>query len=317
MAKESLESLVIDFLQYCEIEANLSQGTIKMYYYYLLELISFLKKELQKEKSTVGDINDENLRLYRVFLNRKISSKSKAPIKRSTQMNFLVSLRAFLRYLMLDRQMEVLSPEKVKLGKGQDRQIKVLTKEQVELLLKEPDLIRVNGLRDRAIMELLFSTGTRVSELCNLNISDLNLKTSEISVLGKGRKVRVVFISEQAAWALRAYLARRSLEVKPLFIRLKGPKPKDENALRLSPRSVESLIKKYAQKAGLAIEPTPHTLRHTFATDLLRNGADLRSVQELLGHKNVSTTQIYTHVTNPQLREVHRKFHSGNRPRES
>ena len=314
MSKESLESLILDFLQYCEIEANLSQGTIKMYDYYLLELVSFLKKELRKEKLIVADINDENLRLYRIFLNRKISSKSKAPIKRSTQMNFLVSLRAFLRYLMLDRQLDVLSPEKVKLGKGQDRQIKVLTKEQVELLLKEPNLTRIEGLRDRAVMELLFSTGMRVSELCSLNISDINLKTAEISVLGKGRKIRVVFVSEQAAWALKSYLARRASEVKPLFMRLKGPKPKDENALRLSTRSVEFLVKKYASKAGLAVEPTPHTLRHTFATDLLRNGADLRSVQELLGHKNVSTTQIYTHVTNPQLKEVHRKFHSGNKP---
>ena len=314
MVKESLESLILDFLQYCEIEANLSQGTIKMYDYYLLELISFLKKETQREKLTVSDINDENLRLYRVFLNRKISSKSKAPIKRSTQMNFLVSLRAFLRYLMLDRQLDVMSPEKVKLGKGQDRQIKILTTEQVGLLLKEPNLTRVDGLRDRAVLELLFSTGLRVSELCSLNVSDVNLKTLEISVLGKGRKVRVVFVSEQAAWALKSYLARRGSEVKPLFIRIKGPTAVDENALRLSTRSVEYLIKKYASKAGLAIDPTPHTLRHTFATDLLRNGADLRSVQELLGHKNVSTTQIYTHVTNPQLKEVHKKFHSGNKP---
>ena len=314
MVKESLESLILDFLQYCEIEANLSQGTIKMYDYYLLELISFLKKETQREKLTVSDINDENLRLYRVFLNRKISSKSISPIKRSTQMNFLVSLRAFLRYLMLDRQLDVMSPEKVKLGKGQDRQIKILTTEQVGLLLKEPNLTRVDGLRDRAVLELLFSTGLRVSELCSLNVSDVNLKTLEISVLGKGRKVRVVFVSEQAAWALKSYLARRGSEVKPLFIRIKGPTAVDENALRLSTRSVEYLIKKYASKAGLAIDPTPHTLRHTFATDLLRNGADLRSVQELLGHKNVSTTQIYTHVTNPQLKEVHKKFHSGNKP---
>ena len=314
MAKEDLKTLITDFLQFCEIEANLSQGTIKMYDYHLLELLSFLKTELQKERLDLGDVNDESLRLYRVFLNRKISTKSKAPIKRSTQMNFLVSLRAFLRYLMLDRGMTVLSPEKIKLGKGQDRQIKVLTSEQIDLLLKEPDLTRVDGLRDRAIMELLFSTGMRVSELSHLNASDVNFKTSEISVLGKGRKVRVVFVSEQAQWALKSYLARRSLEVKPLFIRLKGPRPKDADDLRLSVRSIESLIKKYARKAGLAIDPTPHTLRHTFATDLLRNGADLRSVQELLGHKNVSTTQIYTHVTNPQLKEVHKKFHSGNKP---
>jgi len=281
VAKEDLKTLITDFLQFCEIEANLSQGTIKMYDYHLLELLSFLKTELQKERLDLGDVNDESLRLYRVFLNRKISTKSKAPIKRSTQMNFLVSLRAFLRYLMLDRGMTVLSPEKIKLGKGQDRQIKVLTSEQIDLLLKEPDLTRVDGLRDRAIMELLFSTGMRVSELSHLNASDVNFKTSE---------------------------------VKPLFIRLKGPRPKDADDLRLSVRSIESLIKKYARKAGLAIDPTPHTLRHTFATDLLRNGADLRSVQELLGHKNVSTTQIYTHVTNPQLKEVHKKFHSGNKP---
>ena len=315
MSDSAIEPLILDFLQFCEVELNLSQGTVKMYDYYLRQLLHFLQTEKGAEKPTLSLINDETIRAYRVFLNRKLSQRSRSAIKRSTQMNFLISLRAFLRYLMLDRQMDVLSPEKIKLGKTQDRQIKVLNEEQIGRLLKEPDLQNLAGIRDRAILELLFSTGMRVSELSHLNLSDINLKSGEISVLGKGRKIRVVFISEAATWALKSYLSRRSSDIKPLFIRFKGPRPKDQaESLRLTTRSIESLVKKYAQKAGLAIEPTPHTLRHTFATDLMRNGADLRSVQELLGHKNVSTTQIYTHVTNPQLKEVHKRYHSGNKP---
>lgn len=310
----AIESLITDFLEHCEIELNLSQGTIRMYDYYLREFLRYLSVGSDGTKVKLSALNDEAVRTYRLYLNRKVSRRSKEPIKRSTQMNFLVSLRAFLRYLLLYRELPVLAPEKVKLGKSQERQIKFLTTDQVERLLREPNLQKIDGLRDRAILELLFSTGLRVSELVRLNVSDINLKSLEISVLGKGRKVRVVFVSEAAAWALRAYLARRNSEVKPLFIRFKGPRPPAEENLRLTARSVESLVKKYAQKAGLAVSPTPHTLRHTFATDLLRNGADLRSVQELLGHKNVSTTQIYTHVTNPQLKEVHQKFHSGNKP---
>lgn len=314
MSYLEIEPLILDFLQSCEVEFNLSQGTIKMYDYYLRQFLSFLKAKEKVEKPDLSLLSDDLIRSYRLFLNRKLSQRSRSAIKRSTQMNFLISLRAFLRYLMLGRELEVLSPEKIKLGKGQDRQIKVLNEEQIERLIKEPDLQSVAGIRDRAILELLFSTGMRVSELSHLNLSDINLKSGEISVLGKGRKIRVVFVSETAVWALKSYLARRSTEIKPLFIRFRGPKPKDgHESLRLTTRSIESLVKKYAQKAGLAIEPTPHTLRHTFATDLLRNGADLRSVQELLGHKNVSTTQIYTHVTNPQLKEIHKRYHSGNK----
>lgn len=288
---------------------NLSQGTIKMYDYYLRVLLSFLKEKTGDASPSLGHLNDETVKTFRVFLNRKMSLKSGAPIRRATQMNFLISLRAFLRYLSVEKGVEAFPPEKIKLGKAQDRRIKVLDREQIERLLKEPDLTKIEGLRDRAILELLFSTGMRVSEAVRLGVSDVNIKSGEISVIGKGRKIRVVFISDPAVWALKAYLARRPVEVEPLFIRFKGPKSKSEESLRLTTRSIESLVKKYARKAGLAIEPTPHTLRHTFATDLLRNGADLRSVQEMLGHKNVSTTQIYTHVTNPQLKEVHHKFH--------
>ena len=206
-------------------------------------------------------------------------------------------------------------PDRIELIEEGDRKIKVLDESSLDRFLAAPDLKTPQGLRDRAILELLFSTGLRVSELAGLDVKDINLKTREISVMGKGRKIRVVFVSDSAAEALTNYLSARSDEYQPLFIRYKGGHPIDPEGwdARINVRSLERLVKKYALIAGIAIDPTPHTLRHTFATDLLRRGADIRSVQELLGHANISTTQIYTHITNPQLKEVHRKFHRGNK----
>ena len=206
-------------------------------------------------------------------------------------------------------------PDRIELIEEGDRKVKVLDESALERLLTAPNPKNLQGLRDRAILELLFSTGLRVSELVGLDVKDINLKTREISVMGKGRKIRVVFVSDEAAEALDKYLGARQDEYKPLFIRYKGGHPIDPEGwdARLTVRSLDRLVKKYALIAGIAMDPTPHTLRHTFATELLRAGADIRSVQEMLGHRNISTTQIYTHITNPQLKEVHRKFHRGNK----
>jgi site-specific recombinase XerD len=206
-------------------------------------------------------------------------------------------------------------PDRIELIEEGDRKVKVLDESSLERFLAAPDTRSQQGLRDKAILELLFSTGLRVSELVGLNVKDVNLKTREISVMGKGRKIRVVFVSDSAAESLKNYLGARQDEFKPFFIRFKGGHPIDPEGwdARLTVRSIQKLVKKYALIAGIAVDPSPHTLRHTFATDLLRRGADIRSVQEMLGHANIATTQIYTHITNPQLKEVHRKFHRGNK----
>jgi len=309
----NIEKLLTDYLEYCEIEKNLAQGTIKMYDYYLRDFLAFSQKKLSKKSLVPKDIKVELIRAYRLALNRRKSSKSREELKRSTQKNFLVSLRAFLRYLIIEREMDVLIPEKITLGKSEERIPKFLDDDQLSRLMEAQNLNKKSGVRDRAILELLFSSGLRVSELVNLNREDINLKSQEFAVRGKGGKVRTVYISDDAKKWLTRYLALRKDEFIPLFLRYGGKSMDEEDyegeSLRLTPRSIQRMIKKYALKAGISIEVTPHVLRHTFATDLLRGGADLRSVQELLGHKNLSTTQIYTHVTNPQLREVHHKFH--------
>jgi site-specific recombinase XerD len=211
--------------------------------------------------------------------------------------------------------LDILPPDRVELMKEPDREVKVLNEESLEALLSAPSTKTRQGLRDKAVLELLFSTGMRVSELVSLDVDDVNLKTREMSVMGKGGKIRVVFISDDAADSLANYLGIREDAYKPLFIRYAGGKTSalDGEDLRLTVRSIQKIVKRYARKVGLAVEPSPHTLRHTFATDLLRRGADIRAVQELLGHSNIATTQIYTHVTNPQLKEIHKKYHRGNK----
>ncbi len=259
------------------------------------------------------DITPPLIRRYKLALSR-LTDANGAALKKSTINYHLIALRSFLRYLIRQENLDVLPPDRIELLKSDEVKINVLDDDQLARLLDQPQMQKIQGLRDRAILELLFSAGLRVAELRSLNVAEINFKSGEISILGKGKRVRVVFISKKAEWALKAYLARRADEYRPLFIRFKGGPPSDHKGenLRLTARSIQKMVKLYARKAGLATEPTPHTLRHTFATDLLRAGADLRSVQEMLGHKNVATTQRYTHVTNPQLKAIHRKYHPGN-----
>lgn len=309
----TLDYFVTRYLEFCEVERNLSQNTIKMYHLYLTDLADWMRAYLKKPEPLVSDIDDELIRKYRLDLNRRISSKSQQEYKRSTQHTFLVAVRAFLKYMIRAEKEQVLPPDQITLAKPDPRVPKVLDDDQLKVLFEVQDLNKLSGLRDRALLEVLFSTGLRVSELCSLNVDSINLDTGEFVVVGKGRKVRVVYLSPNAIDWLGRYLSTRKDSYAPLFLRYSGKRMDidDETgeSLRLTPRSVERLVKGYTTRAGITVDATPHTLRHTFATGLLREGADLRSVQELLGHSNVATTQIYTHVTNRQLKDIHKKFH--------
>ncbi|MFZ5425240.1 MAG: tyrosine-type recombinase/integrase [Patescibacteria group bacterium] len=310
---KSLKELLTRYLEHCEIEKNLSQNTIRMYDFYLNDFIEWSKAYLKKDDFYVSDIDQELLRKYRLNLNRRISNKSHEEFKKSTQKTFLVAIRAFLKYIVVELGLDTVSPEQIILGKPEARVPKVLNEEQLQGLFSTQNLSKKSGIRDRAMLETLFSTGLRVSELVNLDVSDINLNSGEFTVVGKGRKVRTVYLSPSAKDWLKRYLSTRRDNFVPLFLRYSGKRmevgDEDGESLRLTPRSVQRMIKKYVTRAGLSIDATPHTLRHTFATGLLSEGADLRSVQELLGHSNVSTTQIYTHVTNKQLKDIHTKFH--------
>lgn len=317
-----IEQLLKDFLEYLEIERNVSRLTIRNYKHYLERFVHFLAgtegpsptpPSVKPVKSVqVSDITAENIRQYRLYLAR-FTDQYGMTLKRVTQNYHLIALRSFLKYLT-KRDIAALSPDKIDLPKAESHSIKFLDREQVERLLNMPEISTPEGLRDKAILEVLFSTGLRVSELVSLNRDQVNLDRREFGVVGKGRRVRVVFLSESSADWLKRYIGSREDQLKPIFIRYSGKKPDPDDStgesIRLTSRSVQRLVEKYAKKAKLPIKITPHGLRHTFATDLLGNGADLRAIQELLGHKNVSTTQIYTHVTNPQLKEIHNKFHS-------
>lgn len=298
-----LDALVKDFLEYLEIERNVSQLTIRNYGHYLSRFVRFLKgfphSPAVKTVKTPKDITAESIHEYRLYLSRYVDDHG-ISLKRITQNYHLIALRSFLKYL-LKRDIAVIAPEKIDLPKAESRSIKFLEREQIERLLAIPD-----NVRDKAILEVLFSTGLRVSELTKLNRDQINLERREFGVIGKGRRPRVVFLSDSAADWLQKYLDSREDSDTALFIRTSGNK---SGALRLTPRSVQRLVEKYAKKARLPVKITPHGLRHSFATDLLSGGADLRAIQEMLGHKNVSTTQIYTHITNPQLKEIHAKFH--------
>lgn len=304
-----IENLVDKYLEYLKLEKNYSEKTLEAYSFYLNRFLDWTGA------SKINEVSPTLVRRYRVKLYDYRNEKNHK-LNSATRNYHLIALRSFLRYLIVERDLDVLSPEKVVLGKTEDRTIKFLAPKDLEKLFEAPNSKTVAGKRDRAILELLFSTGLRVSELAALNREAINFKTQEFSVVGKGGRARVVFISDRAVTALDKYLRTREDEFKPLFIRYRGPKIRefgDGEELRLSARSVERLVKKYVHKAGLTVEATPHTMRHSFATDLLRAGAGIREVQELLGHKNIATTQIYTHVTDRKLREVHRKFHSGNK----
>lgn len=302
-----LHKLLQEFLEYLELERNVSRFTIRNYKHYLERFIAFLGAE----SPTPASITPEKIREYRLFLSRYTDSAG-ISLKRITQNYHLIALRSFLKFL-IKRGIKVVPPETIELGKAESRSIKFLERDAVERLLNMPEISSPEGFRDKAILELLFSTGLRVSELVGLNRDQVNLERREFGVIGKGRRPRVVFLSDTAAEWLARYIKSRDDDWKPMFIRYSGKTPdtgdKTGEALRLSSRSVQRSVEKYVKKARLPIKITPHGLRHSFATDLLSSGADLRAIQEMLGHKNVATTQIYTHITNPQLKEIHSKFH--------
>jgi len=308
----SLELLITEFLEYLEIQKGCSPLTIRDYRRYLERFHDWLTENAPATKPE--DINLELVRRYRLYL-AHLRARDGVPLKRVTQSYHIVALRAFLRYLLVQRDIPTLSPDKVELPKQGPRSIAFLNPEQMERLLNSPQISNIIGLRDRAILETLFSTGLRVSELVSLNRDQIDLKRKEFGVKGKGNKLRVVFLSDTAAQWIERYLQARKDHFKPLFIRHSGNVDARNNGekMRLTARSIQNIVSKYAKKSGLPIEATPHTLRHSFATDLLISGADIRSVQEMLGHESIRTTQVYTHVTNRHLREIHKAFHSRNR----
>ncbi len=298
-----LETLKREFLEHLEIEKGRSLKTVENYDRYLSRFISYSKTKKP------FDITDALVREYRLWLNRQ-KALGNDTLKRNTQNYHLIALRAFLKYLR-KRDIESLSPERIELAKVGDRALDLITIEELERLMHAPDGEDLSALRDRAILELLFSTGLRVSELCSLD-NDIDLSQDELSVRGKGEKVRVVFLSPRAKDRVKVYLKKRKDMDDSLFIQF-GKNAKNSQSLRLSPRSVERIVKNCAIKAGISKKVTPHIIRHSFATDLLSNGADLRSVQALLGHANIATTQVYTHVTDKHLHDVHRAFHGKRR----
>ncbi|MEJ0001680.1 MAG: site-specific tyrosine recombinase/integron integrase [bacterium] len=303
MATE-MDKLKREFLEYLEIEKGSSLKTVENYERYLTRLFEFAKAKTPK------DITDDKVREFRLYLNRqsgvKVTGQAAATMKKNTQNYYLIALRVFLKYLM-KRGITAISPDRIELAKIKERSLDLISNEELNRLLSGPDAKNLMGLRDRAMLELFFSTGLRVSELASLN-RDLDLSKDEFSIRGKGEKVRVVFLSENAKRAVKEYLEKRKDMEEAMFV--SEGKLKSKTANRLTTRSIERTVKRYAIKAGISKKVTPHVIRHSFATDLLSNGADIRSVQMMLGHSNISTTQIYTHVTDKQLRDVHKKFHS-------
>ena len=302
---KDLVELKRQFLEHLEIERGRSVKTVENYNRYLERFFAFAKVK------TVSQLTEEQIREFRLYLNRQAGTKvggRTEPMKRRTQNYYLIALRAFLKFLR-KRGIEALSPERIELAKVPERSLDLISPTELKRLLNAPKVKTLEGKRDKAILELLFSTGLRLSELCGLSIDDVDLTREEFSVRGKGEKVRVVFLSDAAKQALKDYQAARKDLDDALFVRY-GRKANDGGEARLQPRAVQRLLKHYAAQAGITRKVTPHVIRHSFATDLLSNGADLRSVQVLLGHANIGTTQIYTHVTDKQLLEVHKKFHS-------
>ena len=302
--KRTITDLIVDFLEYMEIEQNRSQKTIQNYDHYLQRLVEFAGDVF------IDEIDAELIRRWRLWLNRYENDNGDT-MSKTTQNYHLIALRSFLRYCAKRDIPIAVSSDKIELARTKRKQVTFLSAEEVERLLAQPDTSTEPGQRDKAILELLFSGGLRVSELVNLNQDHINLRRKEFMVRGKGQKDRPIFISEQAAQSIRRYLDMRADTLGPLFIRYSGSQDttNDGEYKRLSVRSVQRMISSYARKAGITKKVTPHTMRHSFATDLLMNGADLRSVQSMLGHSNISTTQIYTHVTNPHLKKVHEQFH--------
>lgn len=299
-----IKTLKIQYLEHLEIEKNRSPKTMENYGRYLDRFLQFAKI------TSPSGITEDQIRQYRLYLNR-LRNTNGEPLKKVTQNYHIIALRNFLKYLA-KRDIKSVPAEKVELGKQEDREVTFLEADELERLLKSPEGNNLDALRDRAVLGTLFSTGMRVSELCSLDRDKIDINRGEISVRGKGGKIRVVFLSDDAKDVLNHYLDKRPDADEALFIRI--PRSKNfskDSDLRLTPRSIQRIVEKHAIKAGIVGKNvSPHSLRHTMATDLLRNGADIRSVQSLLGHSSVTTTQIYTHVTDKQLREVHNKFHN-------
>ena len=309
MAK--LSSHLRTFLEYIEVDKGRSALTVRNYQFYLQRFIDWAKDP------DAAAIDQEMVHQFRLYLNR-LSSRDQGTLKKTTQNYHLIALRSFLKFLAR-RDIKTLSPEKIDLAKQGTREVAFLEAADLARLLETPaktDALPIVQARDKAILELFFSTGMRVSELANLKKASINLERDEFSVRGKGDKLRVVFLSGQARHAVKAYLALRKDDLPSLFIRHDRARPGAKEVGPITPRSIERLVHHYSIAAGIPKKITPHTLRHSFATDLLINGADIRSVQALLGHASITTTQIYTHITNQQLRDVHQAFHDKRRKKE-
>lgn len=301
MSKNKIKQLLEDFLEYLELDLNRSPKTIENYCHYIDRFLNFTKI------TEPASINLELVKNYRLYLNRLTDQKNK-PLKKITQNLHIIALRNFLKYLA-KKDIKTLSAEKLEVGKNPQKEMIFLEFEEVIRIIDSVTGKDLQSLRDKAMIELLFSAGLRVSELSSLNINNISLKNQEFSIIGKGSKMRVVFISNSAKKSLQEYLNKRTDIDPALFIRTNKIGFKKDDDLRLTTRSVQRIVKYYAKKAGIIKDVHPHTFRHSFATDLLSNGADIRSVQAMLGHSSITTTQIYTHVTNKQLREIHKKFH--------
>lgn len=313
---KSIVRYLNDFLDYAEVEKGLANKTQENYQRFLNKFFNWLKanglSELRPERLT-----SEHVWQYRVYLSRHLSPKTKKLLKKSTQNYYLIALRGLLEFF-IEKKIVSLSPTEIKLAKDKsDKEIKFLNLEQIEKLLLAPDTEKIIGRRDRAILECLFSTGLRVAELVSLNREQIKINELtadlEISIIGKGNKIRTVYFSKRAVFWLKKYLAKRADFDKALFINYKPGAAAKDAPRRLTVKSIEDIVKKYIKITGLPVMATPHTIRHSYATDLLTQGVDLRVVQEFLGHKNIVTTQIYTHVTNQQLKDIHKKYHGGNK----
>ncbi|HSE29000.1 MAG TPA: site-specific tyrosine recombinase/integron integrase [Candidatus Saccharimonadales bacterium] len=299
-----ISELIVDFLEYLEVEQNRSQKTAENYHLYLMRLVEFA------DDIKIEQINDELVRKWRLWLARFKDDKGQE-LSKLTQSYHLIALRSFLKFCS-KRGISSLAPDKIELPRVKKRQVSFLNDDELKRLFESIKAASLIGLRDRAIVALLYSSGLRVSELAGLNKDHINLKRGEFTVRGKGQKDRVVFIDSYANQLLNEYIDARDDNDQALFIRYSGTKNVDNSGdfARLTPRSIQRIVSGYAKLAGITKQVSPHTLRHSFATDLLMNGADLRSVQSLLGHSNIATTQIYTHVTDPHLKDIHERFHS-------
>lgn len=302
------QAAYLTFLEHLEVERNVSQLTIRNYGHYLRRFMNWFA---QQGHTDLKQLDTDNLRSYRLYLARHVDDLGRT-LSKKTQSYHIIALRSWMKWLVKN-DVPVLHPEKIDLPKGESKAMKFLNLDQMERLMSQPILSSKTGLRDKALLEVLFSTGLRVSELVNLNRDQVDLGRKEFGVIGKGRRPRVVFLSDRAIVWLQKWIDSREDNWRPVFIRLAQGKPDllaDGEEMRLTTRSVQRFVDHYCRKAHLPIKISPHGIRHSFATDLLSNGAGLRDVQEMLGHKNIATTQIYTHVTQPQLKKIHQQFHS-------